>query len=77
MRQPRVRRTVAKADKNKDSRGKPEITPEARRKQIFVGIIMGAVIGVVISALTEFWYYLPAGIALGLATGAIMKPPAE
>lgn len=50
---------------------------EARRKQIIVGLVMGAIMGVVISALTTFWYWLPAGLALGLATGAIMKPPAE
>ncbi len=48
---------------------------QARRKQIIVAIIMGAIVGTVISALTQFWLYLPAGVALGLATGAIMKPP--
>lgn len=47
----------------------------ARRKQIIVGLIMGAIVGTVIAAFTQFWLYLPAGIALGLATGAIMKPP--
>lgn len=49
----------------------------ARRKQMIVAIIMGAVVGVVIGALTQFWLYLPAGIAVGLATGAIMKPPSN
>ncbi|MGO3146046.1 MAG: HPP family protein [Leucobacter sp.] len=52
-------------------------TPEARRKQIFLGLAIGAVIGVGLSLLTQFWLWLPAGLALGLATGAIMKPPAE
>ncbi|MFC5339064.1 HPP family protein [Leucobacter denitrificans] len=52
-------------------------SPQARRKQIIVGLVMGAVIGIIISALTQFWLWLPAGLALGLATGAIMKPPAE
>lgn len=52
-----------------------KVSPEARRKQIIIGIVMGVIVGVVISALTTFWYWLPAGIALGLATGAIMKPP--
>lgn len=52
-------------------------SPEARRKQIFLGLAVGAVVGVGISLLTTFWYWLPAGLALGLATGAIMKPPAE
>ncbi|UOR00837.1 HPP family protein [Leucobacter allii] len=57
--------------------GKPEQpTPQARRKQIIVGLVMGAVVGVVIGALTQFWLWVPAGLALGLATGAIMKPPA-
>ncbi len=54
-----------------------EVSPEARRKQIIVGIVMGAIMGIVISALTQFWLWLPAGRALGLATGAIMKPPAD
>lgn len=63
------------------SRGSDEsenkVSPEARRKQIIVGLVMGIIMGVIISALTTFWYWLPAGIALGLATGAIMKPPAK
>ncbi len=54
---------------------KPEVSPEARRKQIIIGLVMGAVVGVVIGAITQFWLWLPAGLALGLATGAIMKPP--
>ena len=54
-----------------------EGAPRARRNQIFLGLAMGAVIGVVLSVLTAFWLWLPAGLALGLATGAIMKPPAE
>lgn len=52
-------------------------SPEARRKQIFLGLAVGAVVGLGISLLTQFWLWLPAGLALGLATGAIMKPPAE
>lgn len=54
-----------------------EVSPEARRKQIIVGIVMGAIMGIVISAISQFWLWLPAGLALGLATGAIMKPPAD
>ncbi len=50
-------------------------SPEARRKQIIIGLVMGAVVGVVLSLLTQFWLWLPAGLAMGLATGAIMKPP--
>lgn len=53
------------------------VDPKARRKQIIIGLVMGLVVGVVISALTAFWLWLPAGLALGLATGAIMKPPTE
>ncbi len=64
---------MSKNDKQK----KPSVSPEARRKQIIVGIVMGAIVGVVISLFTQFWLWLPAGLALGLATGAIMKPPPE
>lgn len=53
------------------------VTAAERRKQIIVGIVMGLIMGLVISWLTEFWFWLPAGIAFGLATGAIMKPPAK
>lgn len=58
-----------------DQRDKKPVDPAARRKQIFVGIAVGAIVGVVISLLTQFWWWLPAGLAFGLATGAIMKPP--
>lgn len=54
-----------------------EVDPNARRKQIIIGLVMGAVMGVAISALTEFWLWLPAGIAVGLASGAIIKPPTK
>lgn len=65
---------------DKNSRGKrpedkQEVTPAARRKQIIVGLVMGLIVGVVISYITTFWYWLPAGLAFGLAVGAIMKPP--
>lgn len=59
------------------NRGKQPVDPSARRKQIFLGIAVGAVVGVGLSLLTQFWLWLPAGLALGLATGAIMKPPRE
>lgn len=52
-------------------------SPEARRKQMIVALVMGLVMGLVISLLTQFWLWLPAGLAVGLATGAIMKPPAD
>lgn len=52
-------------------------SPEARRKQIFLGLAIGAVIGAGLWFLTEFWMWMPAGLAMGLATGAIMKPPAK
>ncbi|GAA1316623.1 HPP family protein [Leucobacter albus] len=54
-----------------------EPTPEARRKQIFLGLAVGAVMGLVLGFFTQFWLWLPAGLAVGLATGAIMKPPAK
>lgn len=53
------------------------VDPKARKKQIVVGLVMGLVVGVVISALTTFWWWVPAGLAMGLATGALMKPPAD
>lgn len=54
---------------------KNSASPGARRKQMIVALIMGAVVGLVLSLLTQFWLWLPAGLAMGLATGAIMKPP--
>lgn len=54
-----------------------DVSPQARRKQVIVGLIMGLIVGVVISWLTEFWLWLPAGLALGLASGYILKPPAD
>ncbi len=59
----------------KQNDGKNGPSPDARRKQIIVGIVMGAIVGVVLGALTQFWLWVPAGLAMGLATGAIMKPP--
>lgn len=66
----------------KQQPGKPKNADDqpsaaAKRKQMFVGIGMGLAIGLVLSILTQFWLWLPAGLAFGLATGAIMKPPAE
>lgn len=60
-----------------DPKKKSEVSPEARRKQIIVGLVMGAIVGVVLGALTQFWLWLPAGLAFGLAVGAIMKPPQQ
>lgn len=57
--------------------GGKEPSAAAKRKQMFVGIGMGLFMGLVLSLLTQFWLWLPAGLAMGLATGAIMKPPAE
>ncbi|WP_217133881.1 HPP family protein [Leucobacter chinensis] len=54
-----------------------EINARARKKQIIVGLVSGAVTGVIISALTQFWWWLPTGIILGLASGMLMKPPAQ
>ncbi|MEB4614114.1 HPP family protein [Leucobacter sp. M11] len=54
-----------------------EPSQHARRKQMIVALIMGAIMGTVLGLLTQFWWWLPAGLAMGLATGAIMKPPAE
>lgn len=59
------------------SKGDGSVDPKARRKQLIVGIVMGIVVGLVLSLLTQFWLWLPAGVAMGLATGALMKPPSE
>lgn len=48
------------------------MTP-SRRRQLIVGLVVGAIVGVGISLLTGFWLWL----AAGLATGALMKPPGE
>lgn len=64
---------------NHQRKGEPQQPPSAaaRRKQIIVGLVMGAIVGVVISAISQFWLWLPAGLALGLAVGVIMKPPSD
>lgn len=54
-----------------------QVSPEARRKQVIVGLVMGLIMGVVISWLTEFWLWLPAGLMLGLASGYLIKPPED
>ena len=67
-----------KSNSNTRGKGKKQpVDPAARRKQIFVGLAMGAVMGLVLGFLTQFWLWLPAGLSMGLATGAIMRPPAE
>ncbi|QIK62952.1 HPP family protein [Leucobacter viscericola] len=63
--------------KNKRDDKNQEVSPAARRKQIIVGVVMGTVMGVILGALTTFWLWVPAGVAFGLAVGAIMKPPSE
>lgn len=49
------------------------MTPQ--QKQMLVSLVFGLIVGIVISWLTGFWLWLPAGLAVGLATGVIMKPP--
>ncbi|WP_449278115.1 HPP family protein [Leucobacter sp. GX24907] len=56
---------------------KGEPSPAARRKQMIVAVSIGTVMGIVLAVLGQFWMWIPAGIAMGLATGAIMKPPAD
>jgi len=69
---------MSSGSKSRKQSGKQdEAAAGARRKQIIVALVIGAVVGVVLSALTEFWLWLPAGLAMGLATGAIMKPPSD
>lgn len=61
---------------NKRGKG-DEPTPEARRKQVLLGLAMGAAMGLILWYFTQFWMWFPAGLAVGLATGTIMKPPAK
>ncbi|MFA5607925.1 MAG: HPP family protein [Leucobacter sp.] len=68
---------MSKRSKPGNNGKRDEVDPKARRRQIIVGLVMGAIVGVVLGALTQFWLWLPAGLAMGLATGAIMKPPAK
>ncbi|HUH53794.1 MAG TPA: HPP family protein [Microbacteriaceae bacterium] len=50
---------------------------KARRNQIIIGLVMGVIVGVVISWLTQFWLWLAAGIVLGFVTGVLLKPPQQ
>lgn len=52
-------------------------TSAARKRQIIIGIISGAVAGVVISAVTQFWWWLPTGVIVGIASGMLISPPEE
>ncbi len=54
-----------------------ESNAAARKKQIVVGLISGAVIGVTISLFTQFWWWLPTGLVVGLASGMLLRPPEE
>lgn len=66
------------AGKSKRTRGDQNPpSAAARRKQIIVGLVMGAIVGVAISVISQFWLWLPAGLALGLAVGVIMRPPSD
>lgn len=47
----------------------------AQQKQMLVAVCIGLIVGLVIAWLAGFWLWIPAGIAVGLASGAIMKPP--
>jgi hypothetical protein len=54
-----------------------EALSPARRKQLIVGMVVGLIIGLVISFVTGFWLWLPCGLIVGLASGALIKPPGE
>ncbi len=49
----------------------------ARRRQLIVGLVVGLIVGVGVSLWTGFWLWLPAGVLVGLASGAILRPPAD
>ncbi|EYT55817.1 hypothetical protein H490_0104140 [Leucobacter sp. UCD-THU] len=69
---------MSSGSKSRKQRGEQDgPSPAARRKQIIVALVIGAVVGAVIAVFTQFWLWVPAGLAMGLATGAIMKPPSD
>ena len=51
------------------------MTPQ--QKQMVAALIIGLIVGTVLAWLAGFWMWIPAGVAVGLATGAIMKPPSN
>jgi len=50
---------------------------QARKKQVIIGLISGLIVGFGIAAITQFWWWLPTGVILGLASGLIMNTPDE
>lgn len=54
-----------------------EALARAQRKQMIAALVIGAAVGGLLWWLTTFWMWLPAGISVGLASGAIMKPPVK
>ncbi|MGK0740747.1 HPP family protein [Leucobacter sp. Z1108] len=68
---------ASKGSRGSGKRDSDDTSPAARRKQVIVGLIIGAVVGVVVGYFTQFWLWVPAGLALGLASGVMIKPPAE
>lgn len=68
---------MSKSGKPRAKKPTEPVSPQARRKQVIIGLVMGAIVGAVLGFFTQFWLWVPAGLAMGLATGVIMKPPAE
>lgn len=57
----------------RDERGTEE--RRARHHQVVVGLIVGVLVGLIVAWFTEFWWWVPAGVAFGLAVGMLTKPP--
>ncbi|MBU3994693.1 MAG: HPP family protein [Actinobacteria bacterium] len=68
---------ASNGSRSSGKRDSDDTSPAARRKQVIVGLIIGAIVGTVIGFFTQFWLWVPAGLALGLASGVMIKPPAE
>lgn len=49
----------------------------ARKRQIIFGVVSGAIAGIAVSAFTGFWWWLPTGIIVGIASGMLIAPPEE
>lgn len=69
--------SAKKSNRSNNSNKPQEPTPQARRKQVILGLVMGLIVGGVLAFFTQFPLWIAAGAAMGLATGMIMKPPAE
>lgn len=53
---------------------KPQITRTQRTIQVLAGVVIGAVVGLILSIITDYWLWLPLGAVNGLLVGAVTNP---